>query len=119
MSISNMVVCFLCVVGVATGQVLMKGLGIAWIQAGTLFDGSVAMWIGCAFFVYCGALLGWVYILKALPLPAAYPFLAMTFLLVSIAGHLFLNKNIGWRDGVTALLIISGICLTSFGRSSS
>lgn len=115
----NMSLCFICALGIAMGQILIKGAGVAWSQAGSLFDATFALWIGSAFFIYSSASIGWVYILKAVPLSAAYPFLGITFLFVPIAAHLFFNESLGWRDGIAALLIISGICLVSFGRSSS
>lgn len=117
MSAIKIFLCLLCACGSAAGQILMKASSVAWKEAGNFYDFNVLLIISSAFFIYFMSSLGWVYILKGLPLTVAYPFLAITFLLVPIAGHFFFNESVNWRHGIAALLIISGICIISLTRN--
>jgi drug/metabolite transporter (DMT)-like permease len=37
-------------------------------------------------------------------------------MLVPIASYFFFNEPLGWQNAVASFLIISGICVVSFGR---
>lgn len=116
MSFLNTLLCIICAFGVASGQILMKCTSKAWVETGTLFDTTVVIWMGSAFALYGAASLGWVYILKEVPLSVAYPLLSITFCLVPVAGYLFFNEALNWQNWIASILIITGICLASFGH---
>ena len=118
MSIVNMSLCLLCAVGIACGQILMKSASIAWNEAGTWLNQSVLLWMVCAFSLYTVASLGWLAMLRLMPLSAAYPFLALTYLLVPVGGYLLFNERLGWTDGAASFLIMAGVCVAAFGRTS-
>ncbi|KTD82765.1 EamA family transporter [Legionella waltersii] len=119
MPIDKIILCLLCAFGSASGQLLMKVSGLAWKRSGNFYDTAVLFTIATSFLVYAITSLGWVYILKNTPLSLAYPFLAMTFILIPIADYYFFNQTFDWKDGVAALFIITGICIISMGRSST
>ena len=113
----KMFFCFLCAVSVSGGQIVVKKASIAWAQSGTLFNSSVITWLIGAVFIYALSALGWLYILKSVPLATAYPFLSLTFLLVPIAGCIIFNEYFDWRDVFAMTLIIFGICINAFNHS--
>lgn len=117
MSTTKILLCLICALANASGQVLMKASSVAWKQAGSFYNSTVLMTIGSGFFVYCTTSIAWVYILKGLPLSAAYPFLALTFLLVPVAGHFLFDEQLNWLDGLAGLLIMSGIFVISISRN--
>lgn len=55
----------------------------------------------------------WVYVLKAVPLTVAYPFMALTFCVVPILAWQFLGETLSLRYGVGAALIISGLLVVN------
>ena len=118
MSIVNMSLCLLCAVGIACGQMLMKGASMAWNEAGTWVSLPVLIWIGSAFSLYIVTSFGWMYMLRLMPLSAAYPFLALTYFLVPLGGYLLFNEQLAWTDGAASALIMAGICLAALGRTS-
>jgi len=118
MSIVNMSLCLLCAIGITCGQILMKIASTAWNEAGTLLSMSVLFWMVCAFSLYIVASLGWLSMLRLMPLSAAYPFLALSYLLVPIGGYLLFNERLGWTDGAASFLIMAGVCVAAFGRTS-
>lgn len=96
----------------STGQMLFKvvadsGQGKPMPQA--LLNG----WLIAALTLYGGATLLWVYILRITPISVAYPFAAMSFVLVPVGAWVFFGEALSWRYGLGMLLIIGGILLTT------
>lgn len=58
----------------------------------------------------------WIFVLKRLPISAAYPFISLSFVLVLIASYWFFGEEITFFKGIGSMLIISGIILTSMGN---
>lgn len=56
----------------------------------------------------------WIYLLQRVPLTRAYPFVAIGFILVPLAGHLLFQETITGIYVLGVLLIIFGIYLTGF-----
>ncbi len=96
----------------STGQMLFKiaadaGRGKPMPQA--LLNG----WLITALALYGGATLLWVYILRTTPLSVAYPFAALSFIIVPIAAWAFFGEVLSWRYGLGMALIFGGIVLTT------
>jgi undecaprenyl phosphate-alpha-L-ara4N flippase subunit ArnE len=58
----------------------------------------------------------WIFVLKKLPISAAYPYISLSFVLVLLASYWFFGEEITIFKGVGSILIISGIILTSIGN---
>lgn len=70
-------------------------------------------WLAAALALYGGATLLWVYILRTTPLSVAYPFAALSFVIVPIGAWTFFGEVLSWRYAAGMLLIILGILLTT------
>lgn len=96
----------------ASGQMLFKVAADAStgkpLPAG-LFNG----WLLAALGLYGAATLLWVMILRATPLSVAYPFAALSFVLVPLGAWALFGEALSWRYGLGMLLIIGGILLTT------
>jgi drug/metabolite transporter (DMT)-like permease len=107
-------------VAIAAGQLLFKraasqitsGVGGSWlIEVARL----PTMWVAVA--LYAGATLLWVRILMTVPLSRAYPFVALAFVLVPAAGHLFFHEAITIRYVLGTALIVIGVAVASSATS--
>lgn len=102
-----------CVLAITAGQILFKRLGVE-IQAGSgLFSSKVIIMALMAFFIYGGATILWIYLLRFVPLNKAYLFMSLSFVFVPLAGHFLLAEKITLGAIVGAALIISGIFVAS------
>jgi drug/metabolite transporter (DMT)-like permease len=103
-----------CVIMIAAGQILFKlaaraatgGAGFPW----DLFNG----WLFVALVVYGAATLLWVWLLKALPLNVAYPFVGLAFVIVPLAGAWLLGEPLDWRHLAGGVLIAAGVGVASW-----
>src|SRR5258705_1265301 len=109
----DMLLCGLCVLGIAGGQILMKCASVAWNETQSLCNIRVGAWIASALLIYSMASIGWIYLLRQLPLSSAYPFLSLTYIFVPLAGVLIFNERLNWTDAMAAGLIIVGIIVGS------
>jgi len=95
-----------------TGQVLFKkasmsGGGASW-QA--IF---INPWMATAITLYGAATILWVWLLKSTPLSVAYPFTALSYVLVPLAAIVIFGEEISWRYAIGGALIVAGILFTS------
>ena len=96
----------------STGQMLFKiaaDTGRVKPMPYALLNG----WLITALALYGGATLLWVYILRTTPLSVAYPFAALSFIIVPIGAWALFGETMSWRYGLGMALIISGILLTT------
>lgn len=62
------------------------------------------------------AALCWMLAVRSLPLVHAYPFMALSFVLVPCGAALFLNEAIHWPQMVGLVLIVAGVALNAVFR---
>ncbi len=67
------------------------------------------IWLFCALVLYGLATILWVWLLTFTPLAYAYPFAALGFVIVPLAGVYLFNEPLTWRYAAGASLIIAGI----------
>ena len=106
----------------ASGQILFKFSAMAAPKFDDL--SSIAgllripsFWM--ALVLYGLATLLWVYILQQLELSKAYPFAALGFVLVPLAGRFWFEEAVGGVYWIGVLCIILGILLTSIRIGSA
>jgi multidrug transporter EmrE-like cation transporter len=102
------------VVSMAAGQILFK-LAAGRIDrfsatdwksyAGLLGNGYLVVGV----FVYALTAILWVLVLRSAPLSRAYPFMALSFLLVPAAGPIIFKEPFSWSLPVGGTLILMGI----------
>jgi drug/metabolite transporter (DMT)-like permease len=102
---------FLCVLGLAVGQLLFKATAIAMSQAGTIMAGSVLLPLTGALALYGITSLGWVWILQRIELGRVYPVMAAAFVLVPLGSHYFFAEKFSLQYVAGATLIAAGIIL--------
>ncbi len=57
--------------------------------------------------------ISWLYVLKKVPLNFAYPFMALTFLLIPLLSKFVLNESVPVSRWVGGIIIIIGVVLSS------
>lgn len=94
------------------GQMLFKQAALslpAVDKFGVAADFVRNPWIWAAGVLYGVAVILWVVILQKLPLSTAYPFVALSFVVVPLAAALFFQESYSIRTLLGSLLILSGI----------
>ncbi len=95
----------------AAGQVLFKQTALAGADQ-PLPWGLLNGWLLAALVLYGAATVLWVIILRTVPLSLAYPFAALGFVIVPVAGAVFFGEPITWQTVLGAGLIVAGILVT-------
>ena len=81
--------------------------GRLWFLLGLLANPWVISGLAAAF----GAALSWMLALTQLPLSQAYPFTALTFVLVLAVSVLFLHEPLTSSKAIGTMLIVAGIAV--------
>lgn len=112
MTIFSLVLIFVCVVGISTGQILFK-LASPFFPQSLTIDALVSFLFNGYFFsalvIYGFATVLWVYALRLVPLSIAYPFMALAFVIVPVMGMFFLNEPFNVKTFLGTVLIIGGL----------
>jgi len=101
--------------GMAIGQILFKMAARATVQAGPEAGlwGYVSLYLCAGVALYFGLTVLWVWILRSVPLSAAYPFVALAFVFTPLmASAIFGEKlTLGYASGL--VLILAGIVVVA------
>lgn len=122
MSLAGFVLIFCSVTLSALGQTFFKaGVDrVAFAEGAGMMNRGAALvlspWVlgGLAFYGV-GTVL-WLFALKRMDLSLAYPFVAMSFVMVAASGVLFLGETLSVTRVLGMALIVSGLCVMAFGR---
>lgn len=98
----------------ALGQVLFKASAASWVQTGELLSLRVAVRLVPALVIYAVATLAWVWVLQHVALSWAYPFVALTYLIVPALSWWLFGERVGWTYFVGVMLICAGVAITAF-----
>ena len=66
-----------------------------------------------AFAIYGMGTIVWIFVLKSVPLSAAYPFMALTFCVVPLLAWALLGEPLNLRYGIGVALIVGGLFVVS------
>lgn len=104
-----------CVLAISTGQLLFK---LAARQMNAASDMPMLLALFTNYFLW-GALavqfvsaMSWTWLLRTVPLGYAYPFIALTFVLVPLLGSVVLHEEIERTYLLGSALIVAGIIVT-------
>jgi drug/metabolite transporter (DMT)-like permease len=100
---------FLCVIGLAIGQILFKFSAIAAIENGSYLSFRPAGALFLAMMLYGLTSLAWVWVLRKIELGRVYPLMALAFILVPLGSHLFFGERFSPQYFVGVALIMAGI----------
>jgi len=112
MGLVQYIALILCVIGIAIGQILFKlashALGtranlMALISSPYLIGGGM---------LYVAATFAWIWLLARVELSQAYPFMALSFVIVPLLSVFFLGEHVSYRYWLGIALIVAGIVLT-------
>jgi len=101
-------------VAAAGGQVLLKMGAVG--RAGPLEFANP--WIACGLFLYGISAALWVFALSKAPLTMVYPYTAVTFVLVYLAGSLLFHESLAIHSMAGVGLVLVGLLLINCGRTS-
>ena len=112
MSALQLLLVLVCVVLIACGQVLFKLVALLSAASPHPWSDPKTLSIGIASLaLYGAATLLWIWLLRSVPLARAYPFMALSFVLVPAAGLLFFGERVTAMYGVGLALIVIGVML--------
>jgi len=103
----------LCVLCIATGQLLFKKAAVTLPATFSVSALLLNGWLITSLILYALTTLGWVWILRHAPLHLAYPFMGLAFLIVPVLAWLFLGEPLHWRTLAGGALIMAGVVLAS------
>jgi drug/metabolite transporter (DMT)-like permease len=58
----------------------------------------------------------WIVAIRSVPLSAAYPMVALSYIIIFFGSYYLFNEPLCWRHWVGALMIVGGIVLISWQR---
>lgn len=113
MSLSLSLFTLLCVVCISIGQLLFKQAASALPPEPQVLDWVLNGWLISSLALYGLTTLGWVWILRNVPLHLAYPFMGLAFLIVPTLAWIFLGEPLHWRTLAGGALILAGVALAA------
>lgn len=119
MSSLNFVLVLLSVGMVCAGQLMFKLVGFRLGQGMLVWDPRVLGIALVSFALYGLATLLWIYILRSTPITKAYPYMALSFVIVPIGGVWLFSESIKPLYIAGIALIVAGIFLTALAGGSS
>ncbi len=115
MTIGNHFVALLCVTLIAAGQVLFKQTANFINSAGTINNRQVLSFGLAALSIYGIATVGWVFLLQTALLSRAYPYMALSFVIVALVSWLAFHEPMSGPYIGGLMLIVSGIFIIAVG----
>lgn len=105
-------IALLCVIGIASGQILFKMSAASLHASGSWFDYKTLLTLFCAFALYGVTTIAWIWVLQKIELGKAYPLMALAFALVPVGSHLVFGERFQPQYFVGVAIIMVGIMIT-------
>ena len=105
------IIAIICVLGIATGQILFKLSASHMHNSGTWFDPRGLVLLFVALTLYGITTLAWVWVLQKLELGRAYPIMALAFVLVPIGSYFVFGERFQIQYFIGITLIMAGILI--------
>lgn len=112
-NVAHTILVLLSVLMICAGQLLFKLVGLRIQSVGNVLD--VRVWgVGfIAISIYGAATLIWIYVLRTMPLTKAYPYMALSFVLVPLFGVLLFSEQVRPMYLLGSGLIVLGVIVTT------
>jgi drug/metabolite transporter (DMT)-like permease len=101
----------LCVLGIATGQILFKLSAISMHKSGSVLSINALGILFGAFVLYGITTIAWVWVLQKIELGRAYPLMALAFAIVPIGSYFFLGEKFSYQYFLGVIFIMIGIVI--------
>ena len=102
-------IALICVVGIASGQILFKLSALSLRKTGSLFDPSTMLLLFAAFTFYGVMTIAWIWVLQKADLGRIYPLMALAFVIVPIGSYFFFGERFQPQYFLGVALIMAGI----------
>jgi drug/metabolite transporter (DMT)-like permease len=102
-----------CVTFISIGQLLFKKAASALPENPGIMDWLLNGWLLTSLALYAATTVGWVWVLRTVPLHMAYPFMGLAFVIVPTLAWFFLKEPLHWKTVAGGLLIMAGVTLAS------
>jgi drug/metabolite transporter (DMT)-like permease len=102
-------VALICVIGIATGQILFKLSAVSLKKTGSFFDPSTLMLLFASLALYGVMTIAWIWVLQKADLGKVYPLMALAFVIVPIGSHFVFGERFQVSYFIGVAMIISGI----------
>lgn len=111
MNAAQMWLALVCVGAVAAGQLMFKRVGIEIERAGAWLAPRVIVLVFASFALYAAATLLWIHLLRQVDLSRAYPFMALSFVLVPLFSVLLYGERLSGPYLAGVALIVGGVAV--------
>lgn len=105
------VIAFLCVVGLAIGQILFKVSAVALSASGSIFTSKAIAPLFAAICLYGITSLAWVWVLQKIELGRVYPLMALAFVFVPFGSHFIFGERFQAQYLIGVGMIVAGIVI--------
>lgn len=105
-------VAFICVLGIAIGQILFKLSAVSLQRTGSFFHPGTLTTLLAAFALYGITTLAWVWVLQKIELGKVYPLMALAFVMVPIGSYLVFGEKFQPLYFLGVAVITAGIVIT-------
>lgn len=114
MPVRSLLLTLLCVLLIAVGQLLFKSAAQRWEFAGLTWATLVSflspiMLVALAIYAFATVL--WVYVLRTVPLGAAYAVFSLAFVIVPLLAYFVLGERLTVNTLVGGALIVAGVVI--------
>ncbi|MDO8344779.1 MAG: EamA family transporter [Cellvibrio sp.] len=103
------IIAFLCVLGIAIGQILFKLSANSLEQTGHYFSPKTATIFFIALIIYGISTLAWIWVLQKVELGRVYPLMALAFVLVPLCSYFVFGEKFSTQYFIGISLIVMGI----------
>jgi len=103
-----------CVTLLAVGQVLFKIAALQWRVDGwswATLRSFLSLPMLTALVVYAVATIAWVFVLRFVPLVAAYSLFSLAFILTPLFAHFMLDEPLALRTFIGGTIIVAGVVI--------
>jgi len=116
MSLPTFVMVLVSVAMICCGQLLFKEVGNR-LAVGMEPTQLQVVWVAAvAIGIYGLATLLWIHILRSVPLTRAYPFMALSFVIVPLGSILFFAEHVRPQYFIGTALIVAGVVVTTLSN---
>jgi drug/metabolite transporter (DMT)-like permease len=125
MTVTSIGLLIFSVLAAATGQLLLKhGMQVATARAhaggGSLIAAAATSpWVIGGLAVFAVSAMSWLGVLSKVPLSIAYPFNALSYLIILTASVVLLHERTNLFTWAGSLLVVSGLIIVVLSQSQS
>lgn len=107
------IIALICVVGIASGQILFKLSADSLKKTGSFFDSSTMVLLFLALALYGIMTVVWIWVLQKADLGRIYPLMALAFVIVPVGSHFVFGERFQPQYFVGIALIMVGIIVAT------